>query len=40
MAIPIIDSRSVKDKSFLPDEISLGWITNKVSMLHLSWNIL
>ena len=40
MATAIIDSKSMKDKSFLPDKTAFGWITYSVSLLHLSCHIL
>jgi len=40
MATAIIDSKSMKDKSILPDKTSFGRITYSVSMLHLSCHIL
>jgi hypothetical protein len=40
MATAIIDSKSMKDKSFLPDKTAFGWITYSVSFLHLSCHIL
>jgi hypothetical protein len=40
MATAIIDSKSMKDKSILPDKTLFGQITYSVSMLHLSCHIL